>query len=94
MPGGCSDIRQRMNRKEKADYAARTLAELYPHTPIPLDHEDAFTLLVAVVLSAQCTDKKVNEITPLLFGKARRPPRRSWASIRGRASSCPSPPPR
>ncbi len=73
MPGGCSDIRQRMNRKEKADYAARTLAELYPHTPIPLDHEDAFTLLVAVVLSAQCTDKKVNEITPLLFGKARTP---------------------
>jgi len=62
-----------MNRKEKADFAARTLAELYPHTPIPLDHEDPYTLLVAVVLSAQCTDKKVNEITPVLFGKARTP---------------------
>ena len=62
-----------MTRKEKADFAARTLATLYPHTRIPLDHEDPFTLLVAVVLSAQCTDKKVNEITPLLFAKAHTP---------------------
>lgn len=62
-----------MTRKDKAEFAARTLAELYPHTPIPLDHEDPYTLLVAVVLSAQCTDKKVNEITPVLFGKARTP---------------------
>jgi len=62
-----------MTRKEKAAFAAEKLAELYPRTSIPLDHEDPFTLLVAVVLSAQCTDKKVNEITPLLFAKARTP---------------------
>jgi len=62
-----------MNRHEKAAFASRKLAKLYPHTPIPLDHGDPYTLLVAVVLSAQCTDKKVNEITPLLFAKARTP---------------------
>ncbi|MBK9759267.1 MAG: endonuclease III [Flavobacteriales bacterium] len=62
-----------MTRPEKAAFAAAKLAELYPRTTIPLDHEDPFTLLVAVVLSAQCTDKKVNEITPLLFAKARTP---------------------
>ena len=62
-----------MTRSEKAAFAATKLAELYPRTTIPLDHEDPFTLLVAVVLSAQCTDKKVNEITPLLFAKARSP---------------------
>lgn len=62
-----------MTRKEKAEFVSRKLAEFYPRTTIPLDHEDPFTLLVAVVLSAQCTDKKVNEITPLLFAKARTP---------------------
>lgn len=62
-----------MTRKEKAMFVSEKLAELYPRTTIPLDHEDPFTLLVAVVLSAQCTDKKVNEITPLLFAKARTP---------------------
>ncbi|MEO8069130.1 MAG: endonuclease III [Flavobacteriales bacterium] len=62
-----------MTRAEKAAFAAKTLAKLYPKTPIPLDHEDPYTLLVAVVLSAQCTDKKVNEITPVLFSKARTP---------------------
>ena len=62
-----------MTRKEKAVFAATTLEELYPHTSIPLDHEDPYTLLVAVLLSAQCTDKKVNEITPSLFAKARTP---------------------
>ena len=62
-----------MTRQEKAAFAAAKLEELYPRTAIPLDHEDPFTLLVAVVLSAQCTDKKVNEITPLLFAKARTP---------------------
>ena len=59
-----------MTKQERADYAGRELAKLYPTTPIPLDHTDAFTLLVAVVLSAQCTDKKVNEITPALFAEA------------------------
>ncbi len=62
-----------MTKKEKAAFAAATLAKLYPRTTIPLDHDGPFTLLVAVVLSAQCTDKKVNEITPLLFAKARTP---------------------
>ena len=52
---------------------SRELARLYPETPIPLDHTDAFTLLVAVVLSAQCTDKKVNEVTPALFRRAGSP---------------------
>lgn len=49
------------------------LEELYPRTPVPLDHKDAYTLLIAVLLSAQCTDKKVNEITPLLFERADNP---------------------
>lgn len=51
----------------------RTLDELYPETPIPLRHKDAFSLLVAVVLSAQCTDKRVNEVTPALFALADTP---------------------
>lgn len=62
-----------MNRKEKAAFVTTKLAELYPRTRIPLDHGDPYTLLVAVVLSAQCTDKKVNEVTPVLFAKARTP---------------------
>ena len=62
-----------MTKQEKAAFVQSKLAELYPRTTIPLDHEDPYTLLVAVVLSAQCTDKKVNEITPLLFSKARTP---------------------
>ncbi len=49
------------------------LEKLYPETPIPLDHSDAYTLLIAVLLSAQCTDERVNKITPLLFAKARTP---------------------
>ncbi len=56
-----------MKRQEKADRIAKILADLYPTTPIPLDHTDPFTLLVAVLLSAQTTDKKVNEVTPELF---------------------------
>ena len=62
-----------MTKQERADYVGRELAKLYPTTPIPLEHTDAFTLLVAVVLSAQCTDKKVNEITPALFAEAGTP---------------------
>lgn len=56
-----------VNKKERAAYVLQRLGELYPNPPIPLNHTDAFTLLVAVVLSAQCTDKKVNEVTPSLF---------------------------
>lgn len=62
-----------MTRKRKAEFVDDKLAELYPRPSIPLDHADPYTLLIAVVLSAQCTDKKVNEITPLLFAKARTP---------------------
>jgi endonuclease-3 len=60
-------------RQARADHIGRKLEELYPKTPIPLDHKDAFTLLVAVVLSAQCTDKRVNLVTPELFALADTP---------------------
>jgi endonuclease-3 len=60
-------------RQARADHVDRTLEAMYPKTPIPLDHRDAFTLLVAVVLSAQCTDKRVNEVTPGLFALADTP---------------------
>ena len=56
-----------MIKKERAALILQRLQEHYPQTPVPLDHSDAFTLLVAVLLSAQCTDKKVNEVTPALF---------------------------
>ncbi|MBC7776032.1 MAG: endonuclease III [Phycisphaerae bacterium] len=59
--------------KAKAIEIQRILEELYPEVPIPLQHKDAFTLLVAVVLSAQCTDLRVNQITPLLFARADNP---------------------
>lgn len=62
-----------MTRKQKAERIAQILEELYPVVPIPLDHRDPFTLLVAVLLSAQSTDKKVNEITPALFDRAPTP---------------------
>ena len=62
-----------MRIKEKAKYIISELERLYPNTPIPLDHTDNYSLLIAVLLSAQCTDKKVNEITPLLFKKADTP---------------------
>ncbi|MCS6819650.1 MAG: endonuclease III [Chitinophagales bacterium] len=62
-----------MNKKERAAYVVSKLNELYPETPVPLHHSDAYTLLIAVLLSAQCTDKRVNEITPLLFAKASTP---------------------
>ena len=60
-------------KQARADYVDRRLAELYPETPIPLDHRDPYTLLVAVVLSAQCTDKRVNEVTPRLWALADHP---------------------
>jgi endonuclease-3 len=59
--------------RERAAYVDKRLAEIYPHPAIPLDHRDAFTLLIAVLLSAQCTDKRVNEVTPLLFAAASTP---------------------
>ena len=60
-------------RQARADHVARRLAELYPETPIPLDHRDTYTLLVAVLLSAQCTDRRVNEVTPHLWALADNP---------------------
>ena len=62
-----------MTKKERAAYIGRKLDELYPEVPIPLDHTDAFTLLIAVLLSAQCTDKRVNLVTPALFALADTP---------------------
>lgn len=62
-----------MNKKEKATFVVDTLERLYPTVPIPLDHTDAYTLLIAVLLSAQCTDERVNKITPTLFKRANNP---------------------
>lgn len=62
-----------MNKKEKVAFVIKTLEELYPEIPIPLDHSDPYTLLVAVLLSAQSTDVRVNQITPLLFNRAKTP---------------------
>ncbi|MCA1752083.1 MAG: endonuclease III [Cryomorphaceae bacterium] len=62
-----------MTKQEKADYVVRSLESLYPEVPVPLDHRDPYTLLVAVLLSAQCTDVRVNTVTPHLFAKANVP---------------------
>ena len=62
-----------MNQRQRAQYVRRRLEQLYPTTQIPLDHRDPYTLLVAVILSAQCTDKKVNQVTPQLFALADTP---------------------
>ena len=62
-----------MTKKEKVAFAIETLESLYPEIPIPLDHTDPYTLLIAVLLSAQSTDVRVNKITPLLFEKASTP---------------------
>jgi endonuclease-3 len=62
-----------MTKQEKADYVRIKLEELYPEIPVPLDHTDAYTLLVAVLLSAQCTDARVNTVTPELFAKGPNP---------------------
>ena len=70
-----------MNKKQKAGIIAATLEELYPEVPIPLDHHSPFTLLCAVVLSAQCTDARVNTITPRLFAKADTPEAMAALSI-------------
>ena len=62
-----------MLKAERVDFILRRLQELYPEPPIPLDHSDPYTLLVAVLLSAQCTDERVNKVTPELFERARTP---------------------
>ncbi|WP_338733758.1 endonuclease III domain-containing protein [Mangrovimonas cancribranchiae] len=62
-----------MTKQEKVDFVIKTLKDLYPTIPIPLDHKDPYTLLIAVLMSAQSTDVRVNQITPLLFEKADNP---------------------
>jgi endonuclease-3 len=62
-----------MTKKEKVQFVIDTLEKFYPETPVPLDHKDPYTLLIAVLLSAQSTDKGVNKITPILFAKADNP---------------------
>ena len=62
-----------MTKSEKVSFVIKTLQELYPSIPVPLDHKDPYTLLIAVLLSAQSTDVRVNQITPLLFAKADNP---------------------
>lgn len=62
-----------MNKAEKIEFTIRKLRELYPTVPVPLEHKDPYTLLIAVLMSAQSTDIRVNQITPLLFAKADNP---------------------
>ena len=62
-----------MTKKEKINFIIENLSKLYPKIPVPLNHKDEYTLLIAVLLSAQSTDKRVNEITPILFSKASNP---------------------
>jgi endonuclease-3 len=80
-----------MTKKERAAYIGRKLDQLYPELPIPLDHTDAYTLLIAVLLSAQCTDKRVNLVTPGLFAMASTPNdmmKRSVAEIKNCIDTC------
>jgi len=62
-----------LKKAERVELIFNTLQKLYPEPPVPLDHTDSYTLLIAVLLSAQCTDERVNQVTPNLFAKARSP---------------------
>ena len=62
-----------MIRSERSKFIINELEELYPKTPVPLNHNNEFELLIAVLLSAQCTDERVNKVTPILFKKAKNP---------------------
>ena len=64
---------QNMNKQQRVEFIDRRLAQLYPAPPVPLDHSDPYTLLIAVLLSAQCTDERVNQVTPALFARAATP---------------------
>ena len=77
-------------KNQRAEYIQGKLDELYPEIPIPLDHTDAYTLLIAVLLSAQCTDKRVNMVTPALFAKASTPQEMAKLSDAGRRHMRPS----
>ena len=67
------DNKVHVTKKERAELVLKKLNQLYPSPPIPLTHFDSYSLLIAVLLSAQCADKRVNQITPLLFAKAKTP---------------------
>jgi endonuclease III len=64
---------KKLSKQQRADFIRNRLQELYPNPPIPLEHKDAYTLLIAVLLSAQCTDARVNTVTPALFALADNP---------------------
>lgn len=66
-------VNRNLNKAERIAFIDRRLQQLYPEPPVPLDHQDPFTLLVAVLLSAQCTDERINQVTPALFAKADNP---------------------
>jgi endonuclease III len=70
-----------MTKKERAAFVVETLEKLFPEVPIPLDHKDPYTLLIAVLLSAQCTDERVNQVTPRLFELADNPADMSLLSV-------------
>ena len=67
------DEPKKLSKQQRADFIRHRLQELYPNPPIPLEHKDAYTLLIAVLLSAQCTDARVNTVTPALFALADNP---------------------
>ncbi len=73
LSGTASLLRRNMTKKERTEYIAFRLNELYPNLLVPLDHKDPYTLLIAVLLSAQCTDVRVNKTTPALFDMADEP---------------------
>jgi len=70
-----------MKKHEKVDFVMNKLEEFYPETPIPLTHQDTYTLLIAVLLSAQCTDERVNKVTPKLFALANSPQQMSEQKV-------------
>ena len=70
-----------MKKKDKINFIISTLEDLYPETPIPLNHKDSYTLLIAVLLSARCTDERVNQVTPHLFKKADTPEKMIQMSV-------------
>lgn len=69
------------SKKRRAEYVLKELERYYPETPVPLDHSDSYTLLIAVLLSAQCTDERVNQVTPHLFKRANTPQKMIKLSI-------------
>src|SRR5690554_2730534 len=71
-----------LNKAERVQFVLQRLQELYPDPPIPLDHKDAYTLLVAVLLSAQCTDLRVNQVTPALWALDRKSTRLNSSHVR------------